>query len=393
MQAPCPSGQPRVNGQCPTEGAQCESGFPLNGQCVEAILDCGDGQHQVGDQCVVNSLQVDIINRTACWDPGNGTTQLDVRYVTRDQDGMPLDPEYDVAQLATAIESEILVEGRLPSEARVLRDAELLRSNLVMSLVLDASFSMLEHEPPAFEPMKNAAIELLTDVRDTWQANQSEFHWELAWFSTYISRPNSSSNPWRIEDIAHLPTPQPSDFTGLYKAVLHMLNEHRRLREEERLAIGERDQHVMVILSDGLDNHSYFDNSGHLEQRETNAIQWTEMGFPSTAMADVQVAAGLIPNLRIHVIGVGGRIDEPELLELAALGRGQYFYGDDGAAVADIFNSVRQEFVTMQSIGLVVPLNPRSYEFTLQAHHVNSGARGETRFVVDVNPDMGDCAL
>lgn len=389
----CPSGQQRINGQCTTVGSQCGLGFHLhNGQCVPNTLDCPPDEHQVGEQCVANNLQVDIINQTACWNPNNGTTQLDVRYVTRDQQGMALDPEYDAAQLATAIESDLLVDGRPPSEAQVQRDAELLRSNLVMSLVLDASYSMLEHEPPAFEPMKNAAMELLTDVRDTWQANQSEFNWQLAWFSTYINRPSSSPNAWTIADIAHLPAPQPNDFTGLYKAVLHMLNEHRRLQDDENLATGERDQHVMVVLSDGRDNHSFFDNSSHQEQRETNNIQWTEMGSSPAEMGDIEVAAGFIPNLRMHVIGVGGDIDEQELLDLADLGRGQYFYGDDGAAVADIFNSVKQEFVTMQSIGLQGPLPPKTYEFTLQAHHLNSGARGQTQFTVEVNEDMGDCA-
>lgn len=373
-------------------GRGCNIGYhKQNGVCVANELECEVGQHQQGDACVADDLSLEIVSRTACWIPETAVTRLVMQFIARDEEGSAIDPGLDDALNPTLLSSELFVNGRPRDvESKLVRDAELLKSDLVLSLVLDSSYSMLEQNPPAFEPMKSAAIEILQDAQQTWGENDSSFHWELAWFNRYLFRPLDHDNgqPWLIEDIAHIPEPQMDSYTALYFAAYSMASVHQKLYNDG-LATGSRDQHVMIILSDGEDNYSYH-NIDHMVENNNGLIHWTEIGTQDVNDADVDMAFASVPNLRVHVIGLGSGVDREQLERLASVGKGQVFFGDGGDTVAGLFNEVKRELVTQQTLGVEMPLQPDSYEFSLRAKHLLSGAQGSHTFTLDVGNEVLD---
>ena len=396
----CPNGQEWLDGKCQTPNTACPLGqHRQNGECVDDGLACDAGEHQEGDQCIADQLSVEIVSQSSCWNPENGATRLIMQFVTRDESGVALDPELDANQEPTALVSQLYVDNR-PTDVESLlnRDSELLKSDLALSLVLDSTYSMLTHEPPAFEPMKAAAVDVLTGIRDVWAANNAQFHWELTWFNEVIFRPapNNSDEPWSIADIANLPQPAAGDFTGLWKAVHNAIGIHQELYDND-IAAGSRDQHVMVVFSDGADNHSYFNNSNASGTGDLNGLlYWTYKGYPSTDVQDVQSRLSEFPNLRVYVIGFGEQLEESEkqnLRDLADQGRGQYFFGSDSNALGQLFDSVKREFITMQTLGVETPLRDGEYNFSLRTQHIASGAEGRQDFSLEISEEsLGPCA-
>lgn len=390
-------------GQCGNNGGgsvvdqekpSCGEGYHSeNGLCVRDSLICPDGQHAEGDQCVENLLTVQVASQSLCRVERNGATRFIVQFVARDENGQLVDPQLNSQSEPTQLASELYVDREaVDVESLLSRESNLLQSNLLLSLVLDSSYSMLHHSPPAFEPMKEAAVSILRDTQATWQNINSEFHWELAWFHEYIFRPakDAGGNPWSIDDIYRIPPPAEGTFTGLYKAVHHMAGVHAE-RMAEGVAAGQRDQHIMVVLSDGKDNHFFFDNSSYRNEGNADGIHWTSFGAEPTSLADVQAALATIPRLRTHVIGLGTSVDTAELEAIAAAGNGKYFYGSSSNTLGELFEDVRKEFVTMQTLGVEVPLPPGEYEFSLRTRHVRNGAEGREYFTVEAGPDMPLC--
>lgn len=397
----CPTGQVWRDGRCQTPGISCPIGEHLqNGVCVKDGLACSPGQHQEGDRCVADQLSVEIVSQSSCWNPENGATRLIVQFITRDESGAALDPEVDANQEPTALASQIYVNDR-PTDVESLlnRDSELLKSDLAMSLVLDSTYSMLRHEPPAFAPMKAAAVDVLNGIQEAWAANDARFHWELTWFNEVIFRPttNNRGAGWSINNINDIPQPSPGDFTGLWKAVDYTIGVHEELYANN-VAAGGRDQHVMIVFSDGEDNHSYFDNSA---QRYSGTgdlggmLYWTYQGYPSTRIQDVKTHLAAVPNLRVYVIAFGQQLGEQgkrDLQGLAEQSRGQYFFGSDSSTLGQLFNSVAREFITMQTLGIETPLQDGKYEFSLRTKHIASGAEGSRNFSLNVSEaSLGAC--
>lgn len=396
----CPTGQTLIDGKCTTPGSACAIGeHRENGVCVKDGLQCEEGQHQSGERCVADQLSVEIVGQSSCWNPENGATRLIMQFVTRDESGLALDPELDANQQPTALASQLFVDGE-PTDVESLlnRDSELLKSNLALSLVLDSTYSMLTHTPPAFEPMKTAAVDVLTGIRDVWSANNAQFHWELTWFNDVIFRPapNNRGESWSIANIGDLPAPTAGNFTGLWKAVHYTIGVHQELYENN-VAAGNRDQHVMVVFSDGADNHSYFNNSNSSGTGDLNGmLHWTYQGYPATAIADVQTRLDEFPELRVYVIGFGQQLNEAgkqRLRDLAEQNRGQYFFGSDSNALGQLFESVKREFITMQTLGVETPLQDGKYEFSLRTKHVASGAEGRKDFSLQIGEEaLGPCS-
>lgn len=395
---PCPSGQQKIDGVCQVPRGDCPSGqHRQDGQCVPDGLTCEEGQHLEGGLCVADQLTIEIVSESVCRKRLNGATRIILQFITRGENGLALDPAIDANKEPTALTSQLYVDGR-PADVESLlnRDSELLRSNLAISLVLDATFSMLQHNPPAFEPMKVAAMNVLQELQEAWAANNSQFHWELSWFDELIFRPapNNRGALWSIGDIAKIPSPTQGHFTGLWKAMHYGIGVHENLLGEN-IASGARDQQVMVVFSDGDDNHSFFANddeahsgSGNLD----NVLFWNYAGYPKTSVEEVKTRLMANPKLRVYVIAFGSNIGEQgrmRLQELAELSHGQYFSGS--ANLEQLFDSVKREFITMQTLGIETSLDFGEYELSLRTEHLASGAEGRKDFAVQVSDQMPEC--
>ncbi|MBC6904118.1 VWA domain-containing protein [Saccharophagus sp. K07] len=400
---PCPSGQQWIGGKCQVPNGNCPIGqTPVNGICVpDNGNECGPGRHLENGRCVTDQLSVEIISRSACWNPNNGASRIILQFVTRDESGWPLDPEIDANKEPTALLSQLLVNDEPPDvEALLSRDSELLKSDMALSLVLDSTYSMLRHNPPAFEPMKSAAVDVLQELASAWNANNSNFFWELTWFNDLIYRPatNNRGEGWQFSDILNLPEPVQGSYTGLWKAVDYTIGVHEELLRDGKAA-GNRDQHVMVIFSDGEDNHStIFDNSADRYSGEGDLqgkLFWTYQGYPITDLASVKARLAKIRNLRVYVIAFGNELKEQgkrDLRSLAEQSRGQYFFGSDSKTLGQLFNSVKREFITMQTIGIETPLRRGEHRFTLHTKHLASGAEGKQDFVLQIDEQtLGTC--
>lgn len=397
---PCPEGQVRIDGVCKTPATSCPTGsHAVNGQCVPDNQGCGEGRHIEGGVCVADQLQIEVIGQSVCRNSVNGATRIILQFITRDESGLALDPEVDANGDPTALSSQLLVNSR-PADVESLlsRDSELLKSNLAISLVLDATPSMLEHNPPAFEPMKTAAVNVLRELQQAWAANEAQFHWELTWFDSTIFRPalNNRGAPWSITDISSLPTPVKGTFTGLWKAVHYGIGVHEDLYDRG-IAAGQRDQQVMVVFSDGDDNYSFHDNRTVSGRGNLNEMLfWTYTGYAPTTLDNIKTRIAANPDLRIYVIAFGNEIGAEgrlQLQEIARLSRGQYFSGSDGNNLGQLFNSVKREFITMQTLGLETPLNPSlAHNFSLRTEHIPSGAQGSYDFGLTANQPVDACA-
>lgn len=350
---------------------------------------------------MTDQLSVEIVSQSSCWNPENGATRLILQFITRDEAGNALDPELDANQEPTALASQIYVNNR-PTDVESLlnRDSELLKSDLAMSLVLDSTYSMLIHQPPAFIPMKAAAVDLLNNIQEAWAANDASFHWELTWFNDVIFRPatNNRGAAWSINNINDILPSSSGDYTGLWKAVDYTIGVHKELYANN-IAAGSRDQHVMVVFSDGEDNHSkVFDNSAERFSGTGDIggmLYWTYRGYKRTDIQDIKMHLATLPNLRVYVIAFGKGLEEEgkqDLRSLAEQSRGQYFFGSDSNNLGQLFNSVAREFITMQTLGIETPLLDGKYEFSLRTKHIASGAEGSRNFSLNVSEtSLGAC--
>lgn len=395
----CPSGQTLINGQCQTQvGEVCAPGYTkVDGNCQSRSFACPPGEHEEGGECVVDRLTVELVSQSACWVESNEATRVIVQYAVRDENGRNLATAPASANGDELPANFFINEKPMDVEARINSGSELLNSDLVVSLVLDASYSMLTHEPPAFEPMKAAAMSILRETQNLWaQTEGSDFYWQLLWFDTLISTPteNMAGEPWTIDDIARIPEPPGKTFTALYKAINKMVATHRELYESG-VAAGSRDQHVMLILSDGADNQWYVSNEAESEKRNLdNMLFWTREGGAKTSIEQVIANLQATPYLRTHVIGFGSFVDsdlQQNLKDIASAGRGQYFFGIDTDTLSELFRAVQTEFVTLQTLGAEVPLPEGEYRFSLEVTHPQTGAEGSKDFTITAGAETGTC--
>ena len=167
---------------------------------------------------------------------------------------------------------------------------------------------------------------------------------------------------------------------------------------DQGIAAGQRDQQVMVVFSDGDDNHSFFDNrdpsfsgTGNLN----NLLFWNYTGYANTTLDDIKTRIMANPDLRVYVIAFGDNIGEEgriHLREIAQLSRAQYFSGGGGDNLGQLFNSVKREFITMQTLGVETPLDPAlAHNFSLRTEHLASGAQGSYDFGLTANQAVEAC--
>lgn len=308
----------------------------------------------------------------AIFQPTTGKTTVVLDFLVRDSAGNPVDP-------ATA-QMRRLVDGREVDVEAVpdFHDTKL-TSNLRVGMVLDASYSMTQWQPPAFAPMKQAALDTLQSIRDQFTAwNTGTISALLDWFQDgYVCEPAPSMPDAAVLDI---PTPVPGDATKLFAASARMVD---RMKEQYDaiVAPGASDHFAMVVFTDGWDNYSWYDNSA------VPAISYPAAGGTFSCAGSAPMSLdGLLerlrafPQLEVHVIGLGNTIKASELSAIAATGHGRFVSNPDSSQVASLFQQISREFTTVRRDGITMPLPPGEYQYEQQVE-VNGGvARVKFRF-------------
>jgi len=307
----------------------------------------------------------------ATFHPTTGKTTVVLDFLVRDHVGNSVDPA--TAQMRRLVDGQEVDVESVPD----FRDTKL-TSNLRVGMVLDASYSMTQWRPSAFEPMKEAALDTQLSIRDQFTAwNTGTFSALLDWFQDgYVCEPSPSMPEAAVLDI---PTPVPGDATKLFAATARMVD---RLKQQYDANVPSGSDHfAMVVFTDGWDNYSWHDNSA------VPAISYPAVGGSfSCAGAAPMSLEGLLeklrafPQLEVHVIGLGNTIRASELSAIAETGHGRFVSNPDSNQVASMFQQIAREFTTTRRDGITMPLPPGEYEYE-QLIDVNGGvARVKFRF-------------
>ena len=308
----------------------------------------------------------------AIFQPATGKTTVVLDFLVRDHAGNPVDP-------ATATVRR-LVDGREVDLESVpdFRDTKL-TSNLRVGMVLDASYSMTQWKPPAFGPMKEAALATQRSIRDQFTAwNTGTFQALLGWFQDgYVCEAAPAMPDAAVLDI---PTPSPGASTKLFAATARMVD---RMKEQYDAigAPGPSDHFAMVVFTDGLDNYSWYDNStAPATSYPAAGGTFSCAGTPPMTLEGLLEKLRAFPQLEVHVIGLGNAIGTSELTAIAETGRGRFVSNPDSNQVASLFQEIAREFTTARRDGITMPLPPGVYEYEHQIE-VNGGvARVKFRF-------------
>ena len=336
------------------------------------VAGCGDGSGG-GDSGGLISVELSG-DPVVKYDAAKGLTTVEIQFIPRGMDGAPLAP--------SEVEVDMRIDGASVSqnplnESVVVEGSEELGASLLYGLVLDASFSMTQQKPEAFGPMKTAAKASVEEGLAAWSGRPSGsvFAWDLCWFNGYLFAPAGKWSPAHIEAI---PPPTQSDieerFTKLYAAVEYMA---KRMREAYNAgqAAGPRDHHVLVVLSDGVDNRSNFGNGGlPVEVREVTAQQvkasYRRFGWEETDLQKAVAAIQSHPKLTVHTLALGTDFGSKEegindLNQIATAGRGQLLRNPSSAGVAALFDRVTKEFSTLQMRRLSIAQEDGDHTFRL----------------------------
>jgi len=310
------------------------------------------------------------------WDPTNGKTTVLVQYSVRGASEAPLSDK----QFGTVM---LVDEKALDSESLLDSSSEELAVDLHFAEVLDASYSMTQHNPPAFDTMKQAARDTYRDVVQAWAQRPGNASFRGIWFDEVINQTVDSQNtgrPWLPDDLLTIPTPQPGSATKMYSAAQRMA-ELLKGDYDKGIAAGERDHHVMLLFSDGADNYSWFNNaSAETLLTTSTGASYVQYGMPATTLNDVTAAIRAHPRLTVHVIGLGSQINASELTQIAEAGGGVFLQNPSSEKLGDLFEQVMLEFTTIQTEGALMPLPPGDYTYTLRVVNGNGSASDEVSF-------------
>ncbi len=308
----------------------------------------------------------------AIFQPTTGKTTVVLDFLVRDAAGNPVDPA--AAQMRRLVNGQEVDVESVPD----FRDTNL-TSNLRVGMVLDASYSMTQWQPPAFEPMKQAALDTQRSIRDQFAAwNSGTFLPLLTWFQNeYVCDASPSMPDTAVLDI---PTPKLGDATKLFAATARMID---RMKQQYDAIVtpGASDQFAMVVFTDGWDNYSWFDNSAAPATSPPAAGgTFSCTGTAPMSLDGVLEKLRAFPQLEVHVIGLGNTLKASELSAIAEAGHGRFVSNPDSNQVASLFQEIAREFTTARRDGITMPLPPGEYQYEHQID-VNGGvARVKFRF-------------
>jgi hypothetical protein len=150
----------------------------------------------------------------------------------------------------------------------------------------------------------------------------------------------------------------------------------------------------MVVLSDGADNLSSFDDTGVTPTTNRNTSTgagYTEFGWPSTSLDDAVAAVQAHSNLTVHVLAMGSNFANDDLMNLRALataGGGQFLRNPASSGIANLFERVTKEFTTLQTQGATIPQpQPADHTFTLLVRGIRFGGEAQVSFRYRAGPE------
>lgn len=290
------------------------------------------------------------------YNEATGKTTVVVQFITRDENDLPLE--------SSRINVGMEVDNKaLDNESLLEESAKELEVNLLYSMVLDASYSMTQHNPPAFEPMKQAAKNSLDEVNTIWSSRLGKADFFILWFNEYLYR---NIGPWSSNNILLIPTPEKATATKLFAAVDYMASDMAQAFQNG-IAAGSRDRHIMIVLSDGADNFSFFTHVPEVNETLSlqGGAQYRKLSWPGTARKNALDRIKAHPNLTVHVIGLGSDVNDTELTDIARAGNGVYLKNPSATELNSLFSRVTREFTTIQTRGASIPLPPGDYTFKL----------------------------
>ena len=309
---------------------------------------------------------------TVTYNQATGKTTAVVQFIARDSRGNPLE--------AGDVTVTLLVDGMpVDNEALLQEDSVELSSSIHLGLVLDASYSMLLHSPSAFAPMRAAAKNAIDEGLALYDGRPGTFTWSVSWFNETLAGPAAQGRTWQPADLLTIPEPGPGTATKLFAAVERQAE--NMLVRHATTANGPHDHHVMIVLSDGADNYSWFDNSTFTTTGVTSSgAPYDVTGWGATDVNSALDAIAAHPNLTVHVLGLGSSVQDNQLQPLVTAGGGRYLKNPSSSQLGALFESVTREFATIQNQGATIPLPPGDYEFTLRVRAAVGGNRDDYTF-------------
>ncbi len=313
------------------------------------------------------------------FDGPTGKTSVIVQFIARDENGYALDLD--------DVNIELLIdENPVDNESILQDDSEELSSSIYLSLVLDASFSMLQHSPPAFDPMLEAARNAIIQLDELYEGRPGSFDWNVTWFNEVIFEPSSTGRTWVADDLLAIVEPTAGTATKLFAAVDR--EAHNMLEVHEYLANGPHDHHVMVVFSDGVDNYSWFDNSTISGTGvTTSGAGYDFSGYGVASLDSAVTAIETHPLLTSHVMGLGSDVEDDQLQAISDAGNGQYFKNPSSSEIDELFALVTREFATIQNHGATIPLQPGDYLFGVRVSTSDGHAEDEISFLFHAGDD------
>jgi len=359
--------------------------FPLSLLILGGVAALGPGCGGNGSDGGGNAAGIDVEltgEPTVTYDAQRGRTVVVAQLTARRSDGVPLSP----AEVDVTME----VDGAAVDNESILQESsQVLSSSLHYHLVLDASGSMLQHDPPAFAPMKEAAQGSVQEGIDLWADRLGTFSWDVTWFNDVLFH---RQGEWQPSDILSIEDPPLDAGTKLYAAV-ESATEAMTAAYQAGTAAGPRDRHVMVVLSDGADNLSGFDNAQQAPPTvgsTPTGARYERFGWTATTLGDAVAAITAHPNLTVHVLAMGSSFSAADLDNLRALsaaGNGQLLENPSSGEIDALFTRVTKEFTTIQTQGAAIPQQSGDHDFTLVVNGTTFRGEGRTSFSYRAGPD------
>ncbi len=342
----------------------------LGAGIASTLLGCGSGP---SDYIVARSVaQVELQSDPAItYDAASGKTTVLLDFLLRDAQGASVDPATTKLQR--------LVNGKAADVESVPNFLDTtLASNLRLGMVLDASYSMTQWSPPAFEPMKKAALDTEETVRKSFATgNAGTFGALVSWFQDQVvcSPAVPVSNGLASIDI---PAPKPGDSTKLYAATARMVDRMKALYDAIP-APSTTDHFSMIVFTDGDDNYSWHDDSS-VPSYAVGGNGVSCGGTTPMTLSELTAKIKAFPALRVHVIGLGNVIKGTDLSAIATAGRGRFVSNPDPSKVSTLFSQISRELTTSRRDGITMPLPPGDYDYVEEVTLNGMTARVKFKF-------------